>query len=196
MVRSLLINWLHKIQWMETVMAAAEKKKNDSKDDLEENEDEGKDPSEKKGSKLKLIIILAVVFILLAGGGTAAYFVFFKSKPPVAGEKKPAAQEKPKVSVFWPLDPFIVNLIDNEGERYLKVVMQMELSDQAMLAEMKLQTPKLRDTILDLLSSKTYKEMIDPLGKQRLRDEIAMRMNMNITGGKVLKVYFTEFVIQ
>lgn len=178
-------------------MAAAEKKKNDMKDDREENEneDEEQEPSEKKGSKLKLIVIIAIVLILLAGGGTAAYFVFIKAKT-IPGEKKPAAQEKPQVSVFWPLDPFIVNLIDNEGERYLKVVMQMELSDQTMTAEMKVLTPKLRDTILDLLSSKTYKEMIDPLGKQRLRDEIAMRMNMNVKTGKVLKVYFTEFVIQ
>jgi flagellar protein FliL len=175
-------------------MAAAEKTKKDVKDE-EENENEDQKPPEKKGSKLKLIIIIVVVFLLLAGGGSAAYFLFFKAKS-ATGEKKSAAQEKPKESVFWPLEPFIVNLIDNEGERYLKVVMQLELSDQAMLAEMKLLSPKLRDTILDLLSSKTYKEMIDPLGKQRLRDEIAMRMNMNVKTGKVLKVYFTEFVIQ
>jgi len=175
-------------------MAAAEKKKNAPEDDREESEDGEQEPSGKKGSKLKLIIILAVVVLLLAGGGGTAYFMFFKAKP-VAGEKK-TAYEKPQVSVFWPLDPFIVNLIDNEGERYLKVVMQMELSDQKVLDEMKSLTPKLRDTILDLLSSKTYKEMMDPLGKQRLRDEIAMRMNMTIKSGKVLKVYFTEFVIQ
>ena len=175
-------------------MAAAEKTKKDVKDE-EENDENAEQQPEKKGSKLKLIIIIAVVVVLLAGGGGAAYFFFFKAKA-VTGEKKSAAQEKPQVSVFWPLDPFIVNLIDNEGERYLKVVMQLELSDKIMLEEMKLLSPKLRDTILDLLSSKTYKEMIDPYGKQRLRDEIAMRMNMNVKTGKVLKVYFTEFVIQ
>lgn len=144
-----------------------------------------------------LIIILVVVLLLLAGGGTAAYFLFFKAKPQPAAAK-PAVQEQTKISIFWPMEPFIVNLLDNETERYLKVVMQLELSDQKTADEMKRLTPKLRDTILDLLSSKTYKEMIDPLGKQRLRDEIAMRMNMNLdeSKGKVLKVYFTEFVIQ
>ena len=178
-------------------MAAAEKKKKDIKEEENENENENeqKEPEEKKGSKLKLIIIGVVVLVLLAGGGTAAYFFFFKAKP-VAGSKKPAGQEKPSVSVFWPMDPYIVNLIDNDAERYLKVVMQLELSDQKMVEEMKMANPKLRDTILDLLSSKTYKEMVDPLGKQRLRDEIAMRVNMNITTGKVIKVYFTEFIIQ
>ncbi len=178
-------------------MAAAEKKKKDIKEEENENENENepKEPEEKKGSKLKLIIIGVVVLVLLAGGGTAAYFFFFKAKP-AAGGKKPAGQEKPAITVFWPMDPYIVNLIDNDAERYLKVVMQLELSDQKMVEEMKMVNPKLRDTILDLLSSKTYKEMVDPLGKQRLRDEIAMRVNMNITTGKVIKVYFTEFIIQ
>jgi len=182
---------------MEMLMAAAEKKKKDVKEDAEENENEEQAPPKKKGSKLKLMIILVVVLLLLGGGGAAAYFFFIKDKG-AAGQKKPAGQDKPKVIVMWPMDPFIVNLIDNEGERYLKVVMQLELSDKLMAEEMKLINPKLRDTILDLLSSKTYKEMIDPLGKQKLRDEITMRMNMNIdaTKGKVLKVYFTEFVIQ
>jgi flagellar protein FliL len=182
---------------VEADMAAAEKKKKDIKEEENENENENeqKEPEEKKGSKLTLIIIGVVVLVLLAGGGTAAYFFFFKAKP-AAGGKNPAAQEKPAVSVFWPMDPYIVNLIDNDAERYLKVVMQLELSDQKLVEEMKMVNPKLRDTILDLLSSKSYKEMVDPLGKQRLRDEIAMRVNMNITTGKVIKVYFTEFIIQ
>jgi len=62
--------------------------------------------------------------------------------------------------------------------------------------ELNLLKPKLRDSILDLLSAKTYKEMMDPIGKQRLRDEIALRANAYLTKGKIIKVYFTEFVIQ
>lgn len=178
-------------------MAAADKKKKDVKEESEddENENEGGEKTEQKGSKLKLIIILVVVLVLLIGGGAAAYFIFFKAKAQTVEKKQ---EVKPQVVVFWPMDPYIVNLIDNEGERYLKVVMQLELSDQLMIEEMKKMNPKLRDAILELLSAKTYKEMIDPLGKQRLRDEIVLRANMivNSPQGKVVKVYFTEFVIQ
>ncbi|MEE9912678.1 MAG: flagellar basal body-associated FliL family protein [Deltaproteobacteria bacterium] len=182
-------------------MAAQEKKTKDVSEDLEDDGNETEQAPREKKSKLTLVIILVVVFLLVAGGGAAAYFLFFKDKTTtatVASQKKPTGQEKPQVSIFWPMEPYIVNLIDNEGERYLKVVLQLELSDQKMVEEMKTLTPKLRDTILDLLSSKTYKEMIDPLGKQRLRDEIVMRMNMNVDAskGKVTKVYFTEFIIQ
>jgi len=177
-------------------MAAAEKKKKDVDEEADNaNEKAGEEQPEKKGSMLKLIIIIVVVLVLLGGGGTAAYLMFFKAKSHTAEKKQ---EEKPQVVVFWPMDPFIVNLIDNEGERYMKVVLQLELSDQLMVEEMKKINPKIRDAILELLSAKTYKEMMDPLGKQRLRDEIVMRANMivNSPKGKVIKVYFTEFVIQ
>jgi len=165
------------------------------KDEKDEKEGEEQVPEKKKGSALKWIIIAVIAVFVLGGAGAGAYFFLLKSKQPSA-EKKHAEQTKLQVAVFWPMDPFIVNLIDNEGERYLKVVMQMELSDQPAVEELNLLKPKIRDNILDLLSAKTYKEMMDPIGKQRLRDEIALRANGYLTKGKVLKVYFTEFVIQ
>ncbi len=165
------------------------------KDKKEETEGEEPVPEKKKSSSLKWIIIAVIAVLVLGGGGAGAYFFLVKSKPP-ATEKKQAEAAKPLVAVFWPMDPFIVNLIDNDGERYLKVVMQLELSDQPALEELNLLKPKIRDSILDLLSAKTFKEMIDPIGKQRLRDEIALRANGFLTKGKIIKVYFTEFVIQ
>jgi flagellar FliL protein len=54
----------------------------------------------------------------------------------------------------------------------------------------------LRDSILDLLTPKTYKELMDLAGKQRLREDIAGRVNNALSKGKVTRVYFTEFVIQ
>jgi flagellar FliL protein len=164
------------------------------KDKKDENEAEEQVPEKKKGSVLKWIII-GIVTVVVLGGGASAAFLLLKSGAPADG-KKPAELNKPVVAVFYPLDPYIVNLIDNEGERYLKVVMQLELSDPSVVEELNLVKPRLRDAILDLLSAKTYKEMMDPLGKQRLRDEIMMRGNMFTTKGKVTKVYFTEFVIQ
>lgn len=177
------------IQLTETIMADAAKK------DEEEKEGEDQVSEKKKGSALKWIIIAVVAVFVLGGAGAGAYFFFLKPKP-AAEAKKQAEQVKLQTAVFWPMEPFIVNLVDNEGERYLKVVMQLELSEQAVMEELNLLKPKVRDNILDLLSAKTYKEMMDPIGKQRLREEIALRANGYLTKGKIIKVYFTEFVIQ
>jgi flagellar FliL protein len=94
------------------------------------------------------------------------------------------------------MDPFIVNLVDNNGERYLKISVELEVSDKNVVPELNKLKPKLRDNILDLLTAKSYKDLVDMMGKQRLRDEIMMRLNSFLSGGKITKVYFTEFVIQ
>ncbi|MEN6619948.1 MAG: flagellar basal body-associated FliL family protein [Smithella sp.] len=167
----------------------------DARDEKDEQEVEKPAPENKKGSPLKWIIIAVIAVVILGGGGAGAYFFLFKSHS-ISAEKKQAEATKPVAAIFWSLDPFIVNLMDNEGERYLKIVMQFELADQFAVEELNVIKPKVRDSILDLLSAKTYKEMMDPLGKQRLKDEIALRASGYLTKGKIIKVYFTEFVIQ
>jgi len=162
--------------------------------DEEDQDGAEQTPPPKKSSSVKIIIIVVIALFVLGGGGAGAYFFFFAKSN--ADEKKMAEKAKPKVAVYWPMEPFIVNLLDNEGERYLKIIMQLELSDQSVAEEFKILQPKIRDNILDLLTAKSYKDMMDPNGKQRLKDEIVMRANTFATNGKVLKVYFTEFVIQ
>ncbi|MCK9362257.1 MAG: flagellar basal body-associated FliL family protein [Syntrophales bacterium] len=160
----------------------------------EEAEDKQEEVPVKKKSSVKLIIIILIA-LLVVGGGVAGglYFLGHKGETDKKDTKKPAA---PLVGPLWSLDPFIVNLAENQGERFLKIVIQLELSDPAIIADMEILKPKIRDNLLDLLTAKTYAELMEPAGKQRLRDEIVLRLNSFLTKGKVLKVYFTEFIVQ
>jgi flagellar FliL protein len=159
----------------------------------EENDVKEEAPVKKK-LPLKMIIIV-VVALIVVGGGVAGGLYFFSHK---GGDdkKKEEKHPAPLVGPLWSLDPFIVNLADNQGERFLKVVMQMELSAPEVNAELEILKPKVRDNILDLLTSKTYADLMEPAGKQRLRDEIILRVNSFLTKGTILKVYFSEFVVQ
>ena len=143
----------------------------------------------KGGSMVKMIIIGVVVLVLLAGGTLTVFYVMKGSS------KKEPVKEQP-VSAVWTMEPFIVNLVDNNGERYLKISIELEISDKNLIPELNKLKPKMRDNVLDLLTAKSYKDLVDMVGKQRLRDEIMMRLNSFLTGGKITKVYFTEFVIQ
>jgi flagellar protein FliL len=161
-----------------------------AKDKREEPEEQEQPVEPKKKSNLKwMIIILAVV--LVVGAGTAAGLYFFLK----ADVKKPAAAQPVALST-WPMEAFIVNIADTNGERYLKLVVQLEVSEPGVIAELEQLKPRLRDSILDLLTPKTYKDLIDLSGKQRLREDIAGRINNSLSKGKVTKVYFTDFVIQ
>jgi flagellar FliL protein len=143
----------------------------------------------KKKSKLKWIIMSSVALLVVASGAFAGYYFLSKTDT-----KKPA--EKPVVISILPMDPFVINIAETNGERYLKIVIQLEVSDPGVGPELEQLKPRIRDSILDLLTPKTYKDLMDLAGKQRLREDIAGRINNILQRGKVTKVYFTDFVIQ
>jgi len=145
----------------------------------------------KRGSKLKWIIIGVVIVLALGGGGAGAYFFMNKS-----ANKEAQALPKPPIGAVWAPDVFIINLADSEADRYLKVVMNFELSDPLAVAELDVMKPKVRDMVLSVLTVKGFKDVNNFEGKQRLKEEIAMRLNSQLTKGKVVQVYFTDFVVQ
>ena len=145
----------------------------------------------KKGSYRKWFVMGFLVTALVAGGVLGGKYYMDQS-----AANKAAAQKSASAAAVWPMDAFIVNLMDNGGERYLKVVLQLELSDPEVVAELKEIKPKLRDAVLGILSSKSLKDISTTEGKQRLKEEITHRLNSYLSKGRILRVYFTDFVVQ
>ncbi len=146
-------------------------------------------------SKKMLFIALAVGFLVLAGiNGVLVWKVVSND----SADAKTVEQEEVVVEedgFMYKLDPFIVNLFDERGVRYLKVRLNIEVWD---LTEEDIQkkTPKIRDSLIVLLSSKKYEEIGSLEGKARLREEILFRLNRILGDGKAKEVYFTDFVVQ
>ncbi len=92
------------------------------------------------------------------------------------------------------LPAFVVNLADPNARRYLKIVLDVEMTGNPELLEAN--QAKIRDALLMLLSSKTSQELSTLEGKILLRKEIVERLNQAIGQAKVARVYFTDFVIQ
>ena len=162
-----------------------------ARDKKEETEEQEEQPVPKKKFSWKWVIITLAAVAIIAVGGIAGFHFFAKSE-----SKKPDAKQPPAVVSFWPMDAFVVNIADTNGERYLKIVVQLEVSGASVVPELEQLKPRLRDSILDLLTTKSYKELMDSAGKQRLREDIAGRINNILSSGKVTKVYFTDFVVQ
>lgn len=161
----------------------------------EENEEIVPEQPPVKKKSMRKIIIIGICALVVLGAGTFGTIYFLGHYE--SGKKTPVTPApRPIIGTMWSIDPFIVNLADNQGERYLKVVMQLEVSDPTITSQLEQLKPKLRDNVMDLLTAKTYSELMDVGGKQRLRDEIALRLNSFLAKGGIAKVYFTEFVIQ
>jgi flagellar FliL protein len=161
--------------------------------------------------KSPVVLILVIVFaLMLAGGAVAGYFMFLAPNarsPQTAAQPAPVEQAQPHqgqdftagAGLSGPmktLESFIVNLTDAQGTRYLKVVMQLEMSNDLLGPEIDRKTPQIRDEIIMLLSSKSFDDVSTIAGKRALKRGILNSVNKYLTSGRVLRVYFSDFVVQ
>ncbi len=178
----------------------------------------GGEGAPKKKSKLMLFIALGVGVALLGGGGFFAYTKFLAPKPAVDaengaeetghgekasgakghGEEKGKGNEKDKEAMgeMLVLDPFVVNLADPKGKRYLKIRIELEIDSKETMAKAEKLKPKLRDTVIMMLTSLSFEEVMSPEGKIRIRDELMDRFNQLLKPERVQQIYFTDFVVQ
>ena len=164
----------------------------------------------KKSKKLLIIVAAAVVLVLGLGGG-AAYFLMsggdHEGDDEEAVVEKKAEKKKDKgketMPVYAPMDAFTVNLAPENGDQYLQLVLSVEVDDIKTGDKIKAYTPKLRNNIMLLLSSKKPSELLAREGKEKLAAEIRDMINETIdpsSKGKkdapVKEVLFTSFIIQ
>ena len=155
-------------------------------------------PPPQKKSKLVMFIALGVGVMLLAGGGFFAYTKFIAPKPSTEsaeteGEK---TENEAVIGQLFALAPFVVNLADPKGKRYLKVKIELELGSAKAPEKAEQIKPKLRDMVIMMLTSLSFEEVMTPEGKIRIRDELVDRFNQIMKPERVEQIYFTDFVVQ
>lgn len=171
--------------------------------ELEAKDGEG-EAKPAKGGKGKLIGIgLAVV---LAGGGLAAYLSTGAEPEAEAsgeiGEDGAATVNDPDFltsSGIHRVEPFLVNLADQDKQRFLRAEFQLvlkELRDQEAIEESEVAKATIRHTTINLLSSKTSTEIEGHEARDQLREELRTEIQKALQGIKVSDVLLTDFIIQ
>ncbi len=149
-----------------------------------------------------LIAIFGLIFLSGVGIGAVVFFApwavpdslnLLGKKDPAKGRKEAAKKSQ---GYIYNLEPFIVNLADPNQQRYLKIRICLESKEITVNQEYEKRLPQLRDMILTLLSSKSYKDISDSDGKNKLREEISSKLNQLLNNFQIRAVYFTEFMIQ
>ena len=152
---------------------------------------------------LWVLVVVASMILALMYGKVEAQMV----KKPAVDVKEVQSAEKDQTEgkastnegtygFMFPLDPFIVNLAAKEGSRFLKVNVSLKMSSPEVHHELRKNILKLRDSILFLLSSKSFDDIDSFQEKSKLEKEIMVRANKFLTSGQVNRVYFTEFIVQ
>lgn len=168
-------------------------------------EKDAKEEAQPKKPFLKFIILGVIALVLGAGGYTGWNFFIKGKKEEIKKEEikknayKPyAKKKKEKPGIAYPLDSFIVNLLDKAGtgKRYLKIKIVLEVGDEEGQRTVDSHIPQLKDTILLLLSSQSFSDINTMEGKIELKQILLSRINQVLGEGIVHRLYFTEFVVQ
>jgi flagellar protein FliL len=175
--------------------------KTKSKDEVNEKVEskpivESKTAGKAKGKSLKFWI-LGGALAVIAGSVALPQFKGFRNS--LLGRKGNAAQEstRPPVKAILSLEPFLVNLADTGGVRFVKTTFQLGLEEEWKdESKTSVATAAMRDSIISLLSSKTADQIMTVQGKDKLREEIRWRVNAISPKIKVLEVYIVDFVVQ
>ena len=135
----------------------------------------------RKAGKKKLAVVLALVLLLIVGAGGATVFLLKRNAAAAAaaeegegeaGAPHAAAAARRSPPAFVPLEPFVVNLADRDGERFAQVGLTLEVDDAKFGDEMKTYMPAVRNAILMILAHKTSQELLGREGKEALAEEI------------------------
>ncbi|MDQ7836479.1 MAG: flagellar basal body-associated FliL family protein [Humidesulfovibrio sp.] len=187
---------------------------------------DGEAPKKSKKKLIIIIVISVVLLAVLGAGGFFGYKWWMGKKAAAAGdnateqkaeagghgEAKPAeggnGEAKPGEggkgekaadaggAELVSLPPILVNLADPQGRRYLKLALDIEVSSKSASDELTKNMPKIKDSLILLLSSKTYDDLASIENKILLKKEIVERLTLVLGEQKVSRVYITEIVIQ
>jgi len=149
------------------------------------------DPVRKKRKGKLLPMLLA---LLVLGGGGGAYWWLNRGLVEAAPKVTPLAERG-----LIAFEPFMVNLSDGGGTRFLKVSLQLVMENEAAAAKVggsPVVLSRVRSDILELLTEQTAASLVTPEGKQSLKSAIKARVTDAVEQKQVIDVLFSEFVVQ
>lgn len=170
----------------------------------------------KPKAKLDLFSVITIVLVLVnlvAVGGMAFFMKKLTGKvadlktqvenveipeaPPVEVppiEREPGKEIQPPIQgTLFPMESFLVNISSEQGPKFLQTQMELELTDPTLEDEITRKKAAIRDAVIVLLSSRSYKDLRESGGIVKLRADIKKSINNLLATGKVKEVFFTQF---
>ena len=155
------------------------------------------------GGKKKLIIIIVAVVLLIVIAVVAFLLLSGGEEEEVVEEEKPITEsaEPLAVPIFLPLESYVVNLKD--GRRYLKVKIQLMLSEPVASAYLTLRLVEVKDIVLSELQTLSAEDVGQADAREVLKQRLISAISQLFPTAPewedtepIKKVLFEEFVIQ
>lgn len=154
------------------------------KDDDDDDEEEGGGGGKKK-------LIMGVAGLALLGG---VYNFVLKPAPPPEEMAMVEEELEPIEGEIIELPEMVVN-IDDPEVKYVRVGVALILEEGTLAADFEAESAIAKDIVLDIFSSTTADELRGA-NKQKVRDEISMKVREAYGDEKVVRALITTLVMQ
>jgi flagellar FliL protein len=138
--------------------------------------------------------VAAALVLPIAAGAT---WYLFRHNASAAPQTAKAA---PEVRAIMHLEPFLVNLADPEGDRFLRIGIDLGLeqapAEHGRAGQSEMPVARTRDTILMILTTCKADALMAPAGKAKLKDDLITALRERAPDLGVREIYFTEFLVQ
>ncbi|RMH40731.1 MAG: hypothetical protein D6689_12885 [Deltaproteobacteria bacterium] len=158
--------------------------------------DEEKDVEEQPAAKASKIVPILLVLNLAVTAFVCARVMALPTDPEITAIVQPAAPDEGPGEVVELEKPFVVNLNEPKGGRYLKVQLAVEVADSDAAADLKKREQLVRDDLLRYLSGLSVEQTMGEENKNTIHDQIVARIDDRLGKGRVKRVFFEEFVVQ
>jgi len=170
--------------------------------------------SEGKSSIVKWAIVGAILLLFIGiEVGIAVFFVSKLKEPDAADIQRQNMEAERQAALKLQTDmgatlaapiEITVNISGEEG-RYLKCGVQLEYdpTDVQLGTELEARKARIKDIVIDIMSSKSLSDLMSNDGKKAIREQIVAEVNnilpTEVAGkplGKVRRSYFDSFLLQ
>lgn len=104
--------------------------------------------------------------------------------------------KKEHTGKYFQYDPLTISIFDREKVHYLRLKVVFELSDDTVKDELNAKDPQIKDSLIFVLGDFTVRELLDNQAKLLVKEVLIKTLNRLLGKGKVVDIYFTEFVVQ
>ncbi|MBT4291092.1 flagellar basal body-associated FliL family protein [bacterium] len=155
-------------------------------------------PVSKKGLLDNKLVLFGIIIVLqLVMAIVLVEFVVTPKLKAVADYSPEIVQEGVQEGILVDLEEMVVTLNDRvETPGFLRINVNLEVTDQKIADKAAEKLPKLRDTVILILSGKTSQEMRSIQGKEIVKAEIFKKLQSILPTESLMGVYFSDLVIQ
>lgn len=153
-------------------------------------------PKKVKPPRQPKFLVIGKYFLLLLilfGQGVLAYALVDKYYPTVYEKMH---EKNPDDFGTYQMEELVINPANTNGKRYLLVEISLELKDKEHILQFEKNQMKLKQEIIESLSTRTIRELTQVEGREEIREDLIEIINSTIDIPTVRNLYFTKYVMQ